>query len=341
MLSISVQSFDLQFSKVFAIAGNTRSGTEALFLKLEGNGVVGHGQAAFPPYMKPKRTDNLLLLQQLAEKGSRDPEEWAARMEDIRWAGPDGLPALAALDMAWHDVQAQLAGMPLWHFLKLPDPARVQSCFTIGLSSAKETAQALTEARGYGWIKFKFDADMDRIKGVLALAKKHSELPIGVDFNQAFRSRDAAAKALEVLAIHAVLLAEQPMITDREEDHAWLKDRIPVPLFGDESIQTETDVVQKRELFDGVNIKLMKCGGLQPALRMQGLAKEQGMKTLLGCMAESALSTTAAAHISGLFDYADLDGHSLITNDLYRGLTLPEGRVVLREESGIGVEEIG
>jgi L-alanine-DL-glutamate epimerase-like enolase superfamily enzyme len=122
-------------------------------------------------------------------------------------------------------------------------------------------------------------------------------------------------------------------------DFAWLKENSPLPIFGDESIQTIEDIESKHHLFDGVNIKLMKCGGLTNAFKMVDLARQHNLQLMLGCMAESVCAITAAANLASLFDKVDLDGHLMMTNDLFTGVTLENGHLLLGTAPGMGVEK--
>ena len=310
-----MESRDLTFRQVFAVAGNARRGTEALFVVLQGEGLTGIGQASFPPYMLPKRAENQAQLLEWASRGPRELGEWAAYLEQPDRVPLTCLPALAALDMAWHSAIAQRAGQPIWQVLGVPNPEGVRSCHTVGIGDAAFTRAALEAGKEAPWIKLKLDADTQRTRAVIALVTRLTEQPVAVDFNQAFVKREEAIRALECLPAKQVFLVEQPLAIHADEDNLWLRARTTLPIYGDESVQTEHDLQQKAELFSGINVKLMKCGGLRPALRLHAQARAAGLGTLIGCMAESVVATSAAAQLAGLFDYSDLDGHVLISND--------------------------
>ncbi|UCH09205.1 MAG: dipeptide epimerase, partial [Fidelibacterota bacterium] len=142
---------------------------------------------------------------------------------------------------------------------------------------------------------------------------------------------------IEWLVTQGVQFIEQPLPADRLEDIRWLRDRASVPLIADESVKTARDIPRLAEAFDGINIKLMKAGGLQEALRMIWLARSLDLKVMIGCMVETSVGVSAAAAISPLADYADLDGNLLIANDPYLGVTVEQGKVILPDRPGIGV----
>jgi len=315
LYALRVESRDLMLRQVFAVAGNARRGTEALFVVLAGEGLKGLGQASFPPYMLPTRAENQAQLLDWASKGPRDLEEWEACLDQPERIPATCLPALAALDMAWHNAIAQRTGQALWQVLGVPNPEAVRSCHTVGIGNAASTRAAVEAGRHAPWIKLKLDADLERTRAVIALLTRLTDQPIAVDFNQAFVRREQAIRAIECLPGKQFFLVEQPLTVQADEDNLWLRARTSLAIYGDESIQSEQDLQQKAELFSGVNVKLMKCGGLRPAIRLHDLARSRGLGTLIGCMAESVVATTAAAQIAALFDYADLDGHVLISND--------------------------
>jgi len=315
LYTLHVESRDLTFRQVFAVAGNARRGTEALFVRLEGEGRTHVGQASFPPYMRPTRAENQALLLEWASRGPRELGEWAAYLEQPDRVPLTCLPALAALDIAWHNAMAQQSEQTVWQVLGVPNPEAVRSCHTVGIGDAAFTRAALEAGKEAPWIKLKLDADTERTRAVIALVTRLTEQPVAVDFNQAFVKREEAIRSLECLPARQVFLVEQPLAVHADEDNLWLRARTALPIYGDESVQTEQDLQQKAELFNGINVKLMKCGGLRPALRLHAQARAAGLGTLIGCMAESVVATSAAGQLAGLFDYADLDGHVLISND--------------------------
>jgi L-alanine-DL-glutamate epimerase-like enolase superfamily enzyme len=139
---------------------------------------------------------------------------------------------------------------------------------------------------------------------------------------------------------HGVKMVEQPLPVDRVDDQAWLNERSPLPLFADESIQRLADVPRMKGLFSGINIKLMKCTGMREAHRMVEVARALDMQVMLGCMTETSCGISAAAQLSPAVDFADLDGNLLISNDLFTGVTVEDGRLVLPDRPGIGVVKL-
>ena len=167
-----------------------------------------------------------------------------------------------------------------------------------------------------------------------------TDLTLAVDANQGWTDRFKALDMMYWLRDHGVVMVEQPLPVNRVDDQAWLNERSPLPLFADESIQRLTDVPRMKDLFSGINIKLMKCTGMREAHKMVDLARGLGMKVMLGCMTETSCGISAAAQLSPAVDFADLDGNLLISNDIFEGVGLSDGKLVLTDRPGIGVVKL-
>ena len=137
-----------------------------------------------------------------------------------------------------------------------------------------------------------------------------------------------------------VVMVEQPMGKDRPDENAWITERSPLPIFADEAVQRLRDIPSVKGAYHGINIKLMKCTGMREAWKMLNYARAEGMKVMIGCMTETSCAVSAAAQLSPAVDFADLDGNLLISNDLFSGVTVQDGRLCLGEGSGIGVSRL-
>ncbi len=142
------------------------------------------------------------------------------------------------------------------------------------------------------------------------------------------------------MAEKGVEFIEQPLPSSMIEEQAWLKERSKIPIFADESLMSSYDIPKIAHAFHGINIKLMKCGGIQEALRMVSMARAFSLKIMLGCMIETSAGITAGASISPLFDYVDLDGNLLIVNDPFKGVINSKGKLILSDKPGLGLEVI-
>ena len=251
-------------------------------------------------------------------------------------------PAKAAVDIALHDLQGKLLAQPLWRIWGLNPEKTPATSFTIGIDTPETVALKTKEAAGrFAILKVKVGRGEKEDKEMIRAVRSVTDLPIAVDANQGWKDKFEAMGEIYWLKEQGVVMTEQPMPIRQIEDTIWLKSRSPLPLYADESVQNVKDIARLRGAFDGINIKLMKCGGLAEARKMMAVARSYGMKVMLGCMTETSCAVTAAAQLSPGIDFADLDGNLLISNDRFRGVTLSkDGRLILPEGPGLGLTEI-
>ena len=337
-MQLKFYPYDLKFDEVFAVSANARTGTEIIYIELYSDGQVGYGEASFPPYMKEKRTDNLDFLAGLNLESFNSIDAFVEIQNYIN-AFPNYLPAKAALDMALLDLKGKTSNQNVRSFFANEPLKSIPTSFTIGIGEDAFLIRQLKKAEAFPIIKIKLNGDINYVKHAITLIKSTTQNPLGVDFNQGIAYSKGALELLDWLHGQGVQYAEQPLPETLIADFAWLKENSPLPIFGDESIQTIEDIESKHHLFDGVNIKLMKCGGLTNAFKMVDLARQHNLQLMLGCMAESVCAITAAANLASLFDKVDLDGHLMMTNDLFTGVTLENGHLLLGTAPGMGVEK--
>jgi L-alanine-DL-glutamate epimerase-like enolase superfamily enzyme len=243
--------------------------------------------------------------------------------------------ARAALDIALHDWTGKRLGIPVYRLLGL-DPAEAPlTTFSIGIDTPEITRQKVREAAEFPVLKIKVGLDSD--EATIDAVRSVTGKPLRVDANEGWKDKETAIRRLEWLAGKGVELVEQPMPAALLEEQAWLKSRSPLPLFADESCLRAADIPKIAAAYHGVNIKVDKAGGLREALRMIHVARACGLQILLGCMVSSSVSTTAAAQLSPLVDFADLDGHLLVSDDPWEGVRVQNGRLVLPDRAGLGL----
>jgi L-alanine-DL-glutamate epimerase-like enolase superfamily enzyme len=330
------QPYTLELRHAFTTATMSRTTTPAMLVELEHDGVIGHGEAAMPPYLgesQASATAFFALAAPLLEKIS-DPFLLEDLLPALDALAPGNPAAKAALDIALHDWVGKKLGAP-WFRLWGLDPAKAPvTSFTIGIDTADIVRQKTREASIYKIIKVKLGRENDR--EMINAIRDVTATPITVDANQGWTNRDDALRMIEWLATRGVKFIEQPMPKAQLDDTAWLRARSPLPLYADENCQRLADVAGLRGVFDGINIKLMKCTGLREAHKMIVLARALGLKVMLGCMTETSCAISAAAQLSPLVDWADLDGAVLIKNDPFAGATIVDGRITLPDRPGIG-----
>ena len=182
-------------------------------------------------------------------------------------------------------------------------------------------------------VKLGLDTDKEMIKAIRSV----TDTPVCVDVNQGWTNREEALEMIHWLNEYGVVFVEQPMPKEAVDDMAWLTERSPIPTIADEALQGPADISTVHGAYDGINIKLMKAGGMRAAHHMISTARALGMKVMIGCMIESSCAVTAAAQLSPAVDWADLDGNLLINNDVFDGIKITDGKVSLPERAGIGV----
>jgi L-alanine-DL-glutamate epimerase-like enolase superfamily enzyme len=246
----------------------------------------------------------------------------------------------SALSAALHDLAGKRLGVPLYRLWGL-DPARAPlSSFTIAIAASDdELRQRIAQAADYPVLKVKLGTDRDEqiIRTVRAAAR---EKILRVDANAAWTPKQALAM-IDVLAECGVEYVEQPVAAQDLDGLRFVRERSALPVIADESCVVATDVARLAGLVDGINIKLSKCGGLREALKMIATARAHGMRVMAGCMIETSLGITAAAHFAPLLDYADFDGAALLTDDPYVGATIARGRIAIPDGPGLGVKQRG
>jgi L-Ala-D/L-Glu epimerase len=330
--------YTLQLKHLFTVASGSRSTTPVMLVEIESEGIVGYGEASMPPYLGESQATAAAFLSRVDLARFSDPFCLEDILHDVDALAPGNPAAKAAVDIALHDWVGKKFGQP-WYRIWGLDPSKTPvTTFTIGIDTADVVRRKVREAGEYSVLKVKLGRDNDR--EMIEVIREATDKPIRVDVNQGWTDREAALRMIEWLATQNVELVEQPMPKERPDDTAWLRERSPLPLIGDESVQRLSDVAKVRGVFDGINIKLMKCTGMREARAMIALARSFSMKVMLGCMTETSCAISAAAQLSPLVDYADLDGALLVRNDPFVGATVVDGKVTLRDWPGIGANRL-
>jgi len=266
---------------------------------------------------------------------SADPYQFAKVMAEVARRIEGQQAAKAAIDIALMDWFGQKVGVPLYTYFGLDAADAPITTFSIGIDNPDMTRQKVREAEPYPILKIKVGLDTDEatIEAVRSVTKK----PLRVDANEGWKDKEEAVRKINWLESQGVEFVEQPMPAAMIEETRWVRSRVHIPILADESCLHPSDIPKMAGAFDGVNVKLDKTGGMLEAYRMIEIAKSLGMKTMLGCMISSSVSVTAAAHLSPLVDYADLDGNLLIANDPYSGVLVRNGKLILPNRPGLGL----
>jgi L-alanine-DL-glutamate epimerase-like enolase superfamily enzyme len=265
-----------------------------------------------------------------------DPWHFEKLMAQIFQRVPGQYAAKAALDIALMDWVGQKLGAPLYRYFGLDPNDSPITTFSIGIDTPEITRQKVREAAPFPVLKIKVGLDTD--EATIAAVRSVTDKPLRVDANEGWKDKEEAVRKINWLAGQGVEFVEQPMPADMLEETRWVRERVHLPLIADEACQHASDIPKLVGIFAGVNVKLDKSGGILEAFKMLQMARALGLKTMLGCMISSSVSVTAAAHLSPLVDYADLDGNLLIANDPFSGVQVKEGKLLLPDRPGLGLQ---
>lgn len=334
-LKLTTEVITLRTRHPFVIARGGDDDYRVVWVRLtDDDGLEGWGEADPSSYYGETADTVLATLRKLEPYLPLDPfnlEEGEGRF--ARMAPRNGA-ARAALSVALHDLVGKRLGQPLWRLWGL-EPARApRSSFTIGLDTPQKMRDKVAEAAQYPILKIKLGTDRD--EEILRTIRDATDKPIRVDANAGW-SRERALRMLPVLREFGVEFVEQPLPAEDLEGIAAVRRQQVLPVVVDESCIVASDVPRVAAAADGINIKLAKCGSLREALRMIATARAHGMLVMVGCMIESSLGITAAAHFTPLVDAADLDGAALTSNDPFMGATIDHGQIRLPTAPGLGV----
>ncbi len=264
-----------------------------------------------------------------------DPWQFGKVMEEVGRRMPGQFAAKAAVDIALFDWVGKKSDLPVYRLLGLDPEDTPVTSFSIGIDEPGPTRQKVLEAEPFPILKIKMGLASDEM--TMAAVRDVTQKRIRVDANEGWKDKETALRKIRWLETQGVEFVEQPLPADMIEETRWLRGRVRLPIFADEAATNAESLPRLVGAYDGVNIKLDKCGGIQEALRMIHVADALGLKTMLGCMVMSSVGITAAAHLSPLVDYADLDGNLLVANDPYRGVTVRNGKLILPYGPGLGV----
>lgn len=327
------EAITLKLHNPFRLSTGVSTTRRAYWIRLTDD--EGWGEGTIPPYYNVKEDDMKSFWDNASQQKIPFPDDPS---EISSWIGQKGpAPARAALDLALHDRIGKKLNLPLYELLGLPKPATVSTSFTISISSLEEMAQMAADHPQYPIIKLKLGSD-DDIGRVAAVRNARPGVKLYVDANAGW-SPDEAVKLAASLAPYHIEMIEQPVPGGDIEGLGYVQKHTDIPIVADESVQSIDDIEELAKAgVQGINLKLMKIGGLAPAMQMLRRGRELGLKIMLGCMAETSLGVTAMAHLSAWADWIDLDAPLLISNDPFEGIDYDDAQISLPTRSGIGVE---
>jgi L-alanine-DL-glutamate epimerase-like enolase superfamily enzyme len=334
-----LHQFDLPLRHVFTISRGSTAVSRTLVVELRQHGQSGYGEAGESDFYGASIAGMTAAL-----------EEVRPQVESARWSDPADLweqlrPTLSAntfaqcaLDQAACDLWGKLRGQPLWKLWGLSLENLPATNYTIGIDTIDAMIRKMDEFPGFPVYKIKLGTTEDL--RIVRELRKHTDAVFRVDANCAWDAEETIenSRALKELDVEFI---EQPMPPECWDEMRRVRRESALPVVADESCQTEPDVDCCLGFFHGVNVKLVKCGGLTPARRMLARARQLGLKTMVGCMTESTVGISAIGQLLPMLDYVDMDGALLLARDVATGVRIDGGRVILPDGPGCGVRLVG
>jgi len=334
-MKISYLPYELNLIHEFGISYYSRKTTPVVLVRIEHEGNTGYGEASLPQYLNDTQESTVLFLKSIVPiiQCSNNIDELLYIIDNFE---PGNMPAKAAINIALNDLKGKLNKQPVYKIFGIDNSILPFTSFTIGLDNLDLLPDKIKEAEKYKILKVKIGKGND--KEIITTIRGLTDKPLYIDINQGWKDKFYALDILEWMNEENVLVAEQPFVKDNFDDTQWLKDRSPIPIIADEAFQALSDIDKVKDSYSGINIKLMKCGGINNALSIITKAKDNNLKIMFGCMTETSCAVSAATSLAGLIDYADLDGNLLITNDPFKSDTIENGRLKLSSLPGLGIK---
>ncbi|MBQ9813916.1 MAG: dipeptide epimerase [Thermoguttaceae bacterium] len=340
-MNLTFKPYLLTLRHAFGVSGVTRTTTQSVQVEIECDGCVGYGEASMPPYLSESTASVMAFLERVDLSQFKSPFEMEDILTYVDGICENNAAAKASVDIALHDLVGKMIGQPWWKIWGLDKEKTPSTFYTIGIDAPDVVKEKTKEAVKFDMLKVKLGRDDKSDREMIESVRAVSDKPIAVDANQGWKDKVYASEIIGWLHEMGVILVEQPMKKTKLDDIAWITERSPLPVIADESLQRLTDIPRLKGAFSGINIKLMKCTGMREAWKMLNLARALDMKVMVGCMTESSCAISAAAQLSPMVDWADLDGNLLISNDVFDGVkTAPNGKLLLSDLPGLGLTKL-
>jgi L-alanine-DL-glutamate epimerase-like enolase superfamily enzyme len=333
-LSVLATPLDLPLVHPFKIARDEEKIARTVLIRVRSGDLEGLGEAT-PTARYAESVESVIAYFATHVPAIENPYRLEALLHD-------GVPpaARAGLDLALHDLIGKELGKPLYALLGLDPGLTPLTSFTIGIADRETTLQKVAEVGDHPILKVKLGlgAATEQIDTIAAIRTRYNGT-IRIDANEGW-DVDTAIRILRELQRYEIEFCEQPIPAGHPEQLRAIRERVAIPIVSDEDSLVAGDLPRLYGCVDGINVKLCKTGGIRGALAMIHTARAMGMKVMLGCMVESAIAATAAAHLSPLVDWADLDGPFLTARDPFSGVAYDRGKLVLPDAAGLGVRQV-
>jgi L-alanine-DL-glutamate epimerase-like enolase superfamily enzyme len=337
-MKLTYYPYIIKLKEEFSISGNSRMTTPVVMVEIEHNGLTGYGEASLPPYLTENQSSVFNFLDRVNLDFYDDLSEINLILDEVENIAEGNNAAKAAIDIALHDLLGKVNDQPLYQLLEIRKKERLYTSYTIGISNTEDLDRKVNSAFEFKFLKIKLGTQNDQ--EIVSSIRKYTNKPLFVDINQGWSDKYFALDMINWLNEQNVILIEQPLPKENFEDSIWLCERSPLPIVADEAIQGISDLEKIKDIYSGVNIKLMKAGGIRNAHSIIMRARELKLKIMIGCMTETSCAVTAASHLAQLADWIDLDGSALISNDLFDGMKIKNGEIIVPDRAGIGIDKI-
>jgi L-alanine-DL-glutamate epimerase-like enolase superfamily enzyme len=333
-MHLEYKKSNLKFKHPFTISKGTKTHQPSLLVELELFGLKGYGEAPAISYYNVSVEEMISVIDQkkkMIEKFSfTEPERYWHYLHHLL---PQHPFLVCALDLAAWDLYGKMKRKQLYQLWNLDISKNPLTDLTIGIDTIENMVAKIKETP---WPVYKIKLGTDKDIEIMEALRKHTDSVFRIDANAAWKA-DEALEKIKVFAALGVEFIEQPLAKDDWEGMKFLFENSPLPLIADESCVSEHDVIKCKGYFHGINIKLTKCSGITPALRMIPQARQLEMKVMVGSMNESSIGTGAIAQLLPLVDYVDMDGPLLLEEDVAKSVTFDYGKIIYGEGYGLGI----
>ncbi|MBG6061306.1 L-alanine-DL-glutamate epimerase-like enolase superfamily enzyme [Flavobacterium sp. CG_9.1] len=333
-MELILREYELKLKHTFTISRESIDVQPSLIVELQRDGFSGCGEATSNPYYKttvPVMMQDLEKIRTIIENTTEEtPEAFWAKIHPYL---KDDMFALCALDMAYNDLYARKKGKKLYELWNYSIDKNPLTDYTIGIASIEKMVAKMKELP---WPIYKIKLGTKEDIAIVTELRKHTDAIFRIDANCGWSVDETINNAVALKKLGVEFL-EQPLKADNWVGHKEVFKHSVLPIIADESCIIEEDVAKCHNHFHGVNVKLVKCGGLTPGRRMIQEAKKLGLKTMVGCMTESTVGISAIAHLLPQLDYVDMDGALLLAEDIATGVTIDFGKINYSDLNGTGV----
>lgn len=338
-MKLSFEKFELKKKYPFTISGHTMLSQTVIYPTIEHGGYTGTGEASPGYYFNETVADVIDFYTSLVPDFERfaDMDNRQAIMDFVDQKRPGLTAAKGGIDIALNDLYGKMSGQPCYRLFGANPATMPITSFTIGMDEPDMIRKKVREATGFRLLKIKLGGERDR--EIIEAIRSESDLPLTVDANQGWTSRQEALDMIHWLKEQGTVFIEQPMPAGQRDDNAWITEHSPLPVVADEAVQRLADVEKAKGVYHGINIKMSKCTGMLEGFRILQKARSLGLKVMIGCMGESSVAILGAAAIAPLCDWVDLDSSWLMANNPYEDPALKEGKIILSEEPGLGLRK--